>query len=309
MTFTTEEMTEAFGSRLEFGKPLAPLTTFRTGGPARFFYEAVTIEQLAAVVATARKLGLEFVIFGGGSNLLVSDEGYEGLVVKVGVRKMELDDSDGIICGAGEDLSDLVSFAVRNSLTGLEFATDIWGTVGGAIYGNAGAYGGQIGGLVEEVTVLDKAGTVQTLDRDACCFQYRDSRFKTSGEIIVEARLKLQEGDPAVIQARVDEISTARQAKFPADGHCAGCFFKNIPDPNEEYGKLAAGKLLEQVGAKDMSVGGARVYEKHANIILSSENATSADIKRLSEQLKEEVMQKFGIILEEEIILVGRFYS
>ncbi len=302
-----QEMAEAFGDRLEFDRPLAPLTTFKTGGPARFFYEAMTVEQLTAAVATAHRLGVDFLVIGGGSNLLISDEGYDGLVIRVSVRRLEFVDPDHIVCGAGEELSDLVAFALEHSLTGLEFATGIWGTVGGALYGNAGAYGGQMGGLVDEVTVLDRAGTLQVVDQETCRFQYRDSRFKTSGEIIVESRLSLKKGDKAAIRSKVDEIAAVRNAKFPAEGRCAGCVFKNIPDSREKHGKLPAGRLLEQIGAKGMSVGGARVYDEHANIILSSENATSADIKQLADQLKEDVRQKFGIILEEEIILVGRF--
>ena len=302
-----QEMAEAFGERLEFDRPLAPLTTFKTGGAARFYYEAVTAEQLTAVVTTAHRLGVEFLVIGGGSNLLVSDEGYDGLVIKVGVRRLELVGADRIVCGAGEELSDLVAFVFQHSFTGLEFATGIWGTVGGALYGNAGAYGGQIGSLVDEVTVLERTGSLRSLDRESCRFEYRDSRFKTSGEIIVESRFVLPKGDQAVIRSRVDEIAAIRGAKFPADGHCAGCFFKNIPDSREPHGKLPAGRLLEEIGAKDMSVGGARVYGIHANIIISSKNATSADIKCLADQLKEKVRQKFGIILEEEIILIGRF--
>jgi len=302
-----QELTQAFGPGLEFDKPLAPLTTFRTGGPARYFYEAGTIDDLASAVKAAAHLGIEFVTIGGGSNLLVSDDGYDGLIIKAAVRQLELVGRTGIACGAGEDLADLVEFAARQSLTGLEFATGIWGTVGGAIYGNAGAYGGQIGSLVIEITVVDRAGQIKTVDRDYCRFSYRDSHFKTSGEIIVAARIDLAEGDHDEIRTRIDEIAATRNEKFPPDGRCAGCFFKNIPDPKEEHGKLAAGRLLEEVGAKSMSFGGARVYEKHANIIVGGEKATSSDIFRLASALKEKVREKFGIILEEEIIQIGRF--
>jgi UDP-N-acetylmuramate dehydrogenase len=218
---------------------------------------------------------------------------------------MAVNDATAISCGAGEDLTTLVEFAAKNGLSGLEFAAGIWGTVGGAIYGNAGAYGGEVGARVESLTLVEPSGDVKDVDRDYCRFGYRDSYLKSSGDIVVEARFRLETGDVEEIRRKVDEIVAIREVKFPPDGKSAGCFFKNIPDPKEKFGKLPAGRLLEQVGAKGMSVGGARVFDKHANIIVNTGSATSKDIRLLADKLKEKVFAEFGIRLEEEIIQVG----
>lgn len=298
---------KAFGSRLEFDKGLAQFTSFNTGGPARYFFSAQDIDHIVRVVQTAKKFSLPFFILGGGSNVLVSDRGYDGLVIKVDIRGLELIGKDEIKCGAGEELKTLVNFATENSLTGLEFASGIWGTGGGAIYGNAGAYGGEIGSVLAEVVLVDGEGDVKTVTPDYCRFNYRDSYLKRSGEIIVKARFRLKRGDAKQIRQKVSEILALRKAKHPADGLSAGCFFKNIPDSNEKYGKTPAGRLLEQVGAKRLAVGGARVFEKHANILVNDGTATSQDIRRLADILKEKVYEQFGIRLQEEVIQLGKF--
>ncbi len=299
------ELSAALGPGLEFDRDLASLTTFGTGGPARYFLTAVSADEISAAVTTATRLNLPLFLMGGGSNLLISDRGFDGLVVRVDVRGMEVIDSCSISCGAGEDLTALVDFATEHSLTGIEFAAGIWGTVGGAIYGNAGAYGGEIGRRVEALTLVEPGGKVKKVDGAYCRFGYRDSYLKTTGEIVVEARFLLEKGDVADIRQRVQEIVAVREVKFPPESKSAGCFFKNIPDPKEKFGKLPAGRLLEQVGAKGMSVGGARVFDKHANIIVNTGGATSKDIRQLADKLKEKVFAEFGIRLEEEIIQVG----
>jgi UDP-N-acetylmuramate dehydrogenase len=303
---TRAELVEAFGSGLEFNKPLAPCTSFRTGGPAACFLAVNDAETIARAVREAQRLGISFALIGGGSNLLVSDGGFDGLVIKVDVRGLEVLEGHVVISGAGEDLMGLVRFAQENNLAGLEFAAGIWGTVGGAIYGNAGAFGGEIGDLIIDVTLVDRAGTVRTVDRDYCRFQYRDSYLKKTREIVAEARLQLQPGDRDAIRKRVEEILALRVTKHP-EQLTAGCVFKNIPDRTQPYGKLPAGKLLEEVGAKQMAVGGAKVFERHANIIVNSGNATSADIFALLTMMKEKVRERFGIELEEEVIRIGEF--
>jgi len=295
------------GDKLEFGKPLAPLTTFGTGGPARYFITVTTAQEASKAVSAAVQLGLPFTLIGGGSNLLVSDSGFDGLVIRMAVMGLKLIDETTVDCGAGEDLQALVLFAADNSLSGMEFATGIWGTVGGAIYGNAGAYGGDIGSVISRVTLVDPAGRLKTVSKEYCRFGYRDSILKSTGEVLTEARVSLKRDDPASIRKRIDDIMDKRNAKFPRGGKTAGCFFKNIPDPAQEFGKLPAGRLLEEVGAKKMAVGGAQVYDKHANVIINSGNATSKDIRQLADKLKEKVLDAFGIKLEEEIIQIGDF--
>lgn len=297
----------AFGGTLEFGRPLAPFTSYKTGGPARYFVAVNSADEIATVVAKAKKLSLPYFLIGGGSNLLVSDEGFDGLIVKVDVRGLAVVDDTSIESGAGENLMALVAFATANSLTGLEFAAGIWGSVGGAVYGNAGAFGGEIGSVTTAVTLVDNSGQVKEVGPDYCRFGYRDSYLKVTHEIVARVRLQLQKGDHAAIKKRVEEILALRDSKHPNTGKSAGCFFKNIPDPSQPHGKLPAGKLLEESGAKELQVGGARVFDKHANIIVNTGNATSSDIRILADKMKQLVFEKFKIELQEEVQQVGRF--
>ena len=301
------KMIEAFGSVLEFDRSLAPLTSFKTGGRARYFISAESTDEIVRAVTGARRLGIPFFLMGGGSNLLVSDRGFDGLVIRVAVTGMRFIPEVDIECGAGEDLMDLVNFATENSLTGLEFAAGIWGMVGGAIYGNAGAFGGEIGSVLTRATVVDQDGKVREVGPEELKFEYRHSILKETREIVTSARFSLKPGDRFAIQARVNEIIAQRGERHPVDGRSAGCFFKNIPDPSEPHGKLPAGRLLEQVGAKELSVGDARVYERHANIIVNSGHATSQEIRRLADILKKRVQDQFGIELQEEVQQLGSF--
>jgi len=297
----------SFGPDLEFAKEMAPMTSYHTGGRAKYFIAARSIGEITRSVRAAEKLGIPRFVLGGGTNLLVSDNGYDGLVIKVDIMGIKLEVSDTVRCGAGEQLMALVGFATEHSLSGLEFAAGIWGTVGGAIYGNAGAFGGEIGPLTRELTLVDRNGLVRTVGPDYCRFAYRDSSLKTTHEVVVEALLGLQAGDRNAIGSKVKEILAARDGKHPNDGMSAGCFFKNIPDPKEKFGKLPAGKLLDEIGAKGMAVGGAKVFDKHANIIVNTGTATSKEIRQLADILKEKVKARFGIELQEEVIQLGRF--
>ena len=295
------------GKRLEFDRSLAEFTTFGTGGPASLFLEAKSIEDMTQAVTAANRLNLDYLVIGGGSNLLVADSGYDGLVIRTGIGGLKLRNETEIVCGAGENLMTLVNFAVDNSLSGLEFAAGIWGSVGGAVFGNAGAYGGDISQVLTKATLVDSEGQLKTVDTDYLRFGYRDSYLKTTGEIVVEACFRLRKDDVKLIRDKVHSILADREAKFPPTDKCAGCMFKNIPDADSEHGKIAAGRLLEEVGAKSMSVGDARVSEKHANIIVNGGSATSKDIRRLADTLKELVFEKYGIMLQEEVIQVGKF--
>jgi UDP-N-acetylmuramate dehydrogenase len=300
-------MMALLGPKLEFNKGLASFTCFKTGGSARYFLSAQTVDDVARTVKAAKKLKLPCFFLGGGSNLLVSDQGYDGLIVRIDVLGIELIGEVEIECGAGVELAALVEFAAENSLSGLEFASGIWGTIGGAVYGNAGAFGGDIGAVVTEVTLVDGEGEVKTVGPEYCRFDYRDSYLKTSREAIVKVRFKLKKGDNSQIRRKIDEILALRRDRHPVEGRSAGCFFKNIPDPNRPHQKIPAGRLLEEVGAKRMAIGGARVFEKHANIIVNTGSATSNDIWRLADMLKKKVYEKFGVKLEEEVIQLGKF--
>lgn len=214
----------AFGPDLEFAKDMAPLTSYQTGGRARYFYSAHSAEEITRAVRSAQRLDIPYFVLGGGTNLLVSDDGFDGVVIKVDVPGIALHNADGIRCGAGEQLMALVDFATANSLSGLEFAAGIWGTVGGAIYGNAGAFGGEIGSKVSELVLADSSGNIKKVGRDYCHFAYRDSYLKTSREVVVEIFLKLQPAKRELIAGKVKEILASRDGKHPNDGMSAGCF-------------------------------------------------------------------------------------
>ncbi len=306
-SLSRSEMIEYFGPELEFDKDLSRFTTFKTGGPAKYFLTVKSAEEVSESIKTAHRLQIPFFIVGGGSNLLVSDCGFEGLMIKVNVSGLRLIDSNIIFCGAGEELMDLINFSADNSLTGLEFAAGIFGLVGGAIYGNAGAYGGEIADIIKEITLVDMDGNIKKVDANYCKFGYRDSLLKKSNEVVIDALFELSAGEKTDIRSKINEIIEIRAKKHPVEGKCAGSFFKNIPDPKEKYGKLPAGRLLEQAGCKGLKVGGAQVFEKHANIIVNRGNATSSDIRKLADIMKERVSVKFGILLEEEVIQIGQF--
>lgn len=300
------DVSAAIGDTVEFGKPLAPLTSFQTGGPAAFFIEARSLDNIVRAVSGANKLGIPFFVIGGGSNLLISDTGFDGLIIKVAIAGRKIVDETYMECGAGVDLTEVVDFASEASLTGIEFAAGIWGTVGGAVYGNAGAYGGAMGDVVDSLDLIDSDGQGRTENNAYCRFAYRDSFLKRTKEVIATVRIKLQKGDPEQIRAKVADILTDRRQKHP-DHMTAGCFFKNIEDPSQPHGKLAVGRLLEQAGAGKLSFGGARVFEKHANMIVNTGQATSRDIHELAGLLRELVLKESGIELEEEVTRIGQF--
>ncbi len=300
------QMTVAFGPKLEFSRALGPLTSFGTGGPARYFLPVRSRDELSQAVAIAAKSKIPFFILGGGSNLLVSDDGYNGLVIRLEIVGLSLAEPNLIEVGAGEQLSALVDFATEQSLTGLEFAAGIWGTVGGAVYGNAGAFGGEVGQVLTEACVIDRTGRAKTVAVDHFDFGYRSSRLKTTGDILATARFALTPGNQAEIKSRVDNILAQRTERHPSE-RTAGCFFKNIPDSSQPHGKMPAGQLLEEAGAGPLSVGGAGVYKKHANIIVTDKRATSKDIRLLADMMKKKVFDRFGIELQEEIQQLGSF--
>jgi UDP-N-acetylmuramate dehydrogenase len=304
--YSAVTLQKEFGDRLKTDQPLADLNTFGTGGHARFFMEVRSAEELSALIKAASRLSVPYFMLGGGSNVLVSDSGYDGLIIRNSIMGLEIS-GDSITSGAGEKLQALVDFATDGSLSGLEFASGIWGTVGGAVYGNAGAYGSDIGSALSWAELVDKQGNVRVEKADYFEFDYRSSKLKQTGEFITRVNFALKAGKRETIQQRIDEIMSLRIKRLPIGERSAGCFFKNIPDNTRKFGKLSSGKLLEEIGAKNMRYGGARVFKNHANIIINSGTAKSADIRRLANLLKARVKEKFGINLQEEVIFLGEF--
>jgi len=299
--------------------PLKEYTTFKIGGPARYFFVAKNKEDLKNAILWAKKKKLSFFILGGGSNVLFSDKGFNGLVIKLQNTQYEIRNTN-VIAGAGVPLQKLVLEAVKKGLSGLENLVGIPGTLGGAIWGNAGAFGREIGDLVEEVKVLDVGGSkleVKKLKKEDCKFGYRNSIFKRRKNwIILEATLKLEKGNKKEIEEKIKEILKLRNEKQPLEFPSAGSVFKNVPIEKvpkkiqEKFkekiknGFLPAGVLIEAVGLKGFQIGGAKISEKHANFIVNTGEAKARDVLELIELIKKRVKKKFKIELKEEIVLV-----
>ncbi|HUT21782.1 MAG TPA: UDP-N-acetylmuramate dehydrogenase [Candidatus Bipolaricaulota bacterium] len=301
-------------------EPMSRHTTFKVGGPAEYFCEVNNKADLHKVLSAAKKAHLPFFIFGGGSNLLVSDSGIKGLVIKMTEGDIEIFENQ-VRVFAGNNLRAMIGQAISSGLAGLEFAANIPGTVGGAIRGNAGAYGQGAGDFVYQVEALNVDGaevSLELLSKGDCEFSYRDSVFKKRPELIIaEGVFKLlsSRGDIKERQEAVKKELADRLAKQPYECPSAGCTFKNaiFDDKFEElkawevHGKLPAARLIQEAGLMGSSIGGAKVSEKHANFIYNSQDATARDIMELMEMVKKEVKEKFGVELEEEVQKVGEF--
>ncbi len=262
---------------------LAPYTTLGVGGPARYLVEVRTVAETREAVGLKEK----WVVIAGGSNLLISDDGYDGLII---VNRMP---------GSGMMLNDLVDQMNGRGLAGMECLAGIPGTVGGAVYGNAGAYGQTISDHLKGVTTLSGYWP-----KEKCGFGYRESIFKKNKEIILEVDFDLPKGDKEALTAKSHEIRELRKKKYPPDMRCPGSFFMNLW---VEGRKVAAGYFLEQVGAKGRRLGGAAVADYHGNLIYNAGGAKAAEIWELARQLQEEVQKKFGVALVPEVQLLGRF--
>lgn len=277
---------------------LAQFTTFRIGGPAKYFYETEKPQQLLFAYDTAIKEGLKFFILGGGSNILFADEGFDGLVIKDSCRDIVID-GNTISTQSGVWLDNLVNTAAENSLAGLEFAAGIPGNVGGAIYGNAGAFGGSIADLLESAVVYNPRDGVRIVGNSHFGFAYRHSRLKVEHELVLSAKLKLTSGEKGEIVDKINEHRQLRRTKHPVKEGSAGSVFKNIKQPELK----PAGKILEDSGVRGMRVGGAEIFEKHCNIIVNRGKATAADVRQLAAVMRQKAFDKFGIELEYEITI------
>ncbi|MCI9199823.1 MAG: UDP-N-acetylmuramate dehydrogenase [Lachnospiraceae bacterium] len=284
-----------------FNEPMSRHTTFRVGGAAKCLIKINNKEQLKKLVPYLQITGQKYFILGNGSNLLVGDRGYSGIVVK-------LDDGNGSITVEGERmkvsagtlLGKAAMEAKENSLTGMEFASGIPGTIGGAIVMNAGAYGGEMKQIVESVEVMNREGEILVLDNDTMEFGYRTSVIKSRPFVILETVLALKKGDKEEIGAKMEELAKQRREKQPLEYASAGSTFKR---PEGYF----AGKLIMDAGLRGFSIGGARVSEKHCGFVINSGNATAADIREVIEEVQQCVKAKFGVALEREVIYLGDF--
>ena len=286
---------------------LAPYTVFKIGGPARFFCEVKDKEDLAEAFLLAKEKSLPVFVFGAGSNVLISDEGFAGLVIKMNLVGLAADGLK-IVASTGVSMARAVNFAAENNLGGFEWGVGIPGTVGGSIFGNAGCFGGEIKDVVDSVEIFD-GESFKNLRNFECGFAYRDSVFKKHLDwIIVKAALNLKKVDSAESRKKILEYSQGRVLeKTQASGNkgvqeigaqCAGCIFRN---PKAD---LAAGFLIDTAGLKGKKIGEAMVSAKHANFIINTGSATARDVRALISLVKGEVQKKHGVLLEEEIRII-----
>lgn len=283
-------------------KPFEPMrfhTSFKIGGAADIFITPETKEQLVSVLSCCKECGIPVFIIGNGSNLLVSDSGIDGAVISL--SKMNTISVNGceITCLAGAVLSAVCRAALSSSLTGAEFAYGIPGTAGGALYMNAGAYGGEMAGIIKDADYVTKNGSSGTLSAKDMRLGYRTSVFKNSDMIITRLTLTLKKGDKAEIEEKMKELARKRREKQPLEYPSAGSTFKR---PEGYF----AGTLIEKNGLKGTAVGGAAVSEKHAGFIINTGSATCGDVTALIKQVQQTVLKGDGVLLEPEVIQIGR---
>lgn len=282
-------------------EPMCNHTTFRIGGNADVYVRVINDHEVADLIKYLKEKSVPFFIIGKGSNLLVSDDGYRGVIIEIGsnysgVRMMDAT----IVAKAGTSMSRLSRFAMENGYTGLEFASGIPGTVGGGVIMNAGAYGGEMRQVVYRVRVMTPNGEVKMMSNDEMEFEYRNSKAKKEGYIILQVEFRLTKGEPEVIEGIMRDLSVKRKEKQPLEYPSAGSTFKR---PEGYF----AGKLIADAELKGYSIGGAQVSEKHAGFLINAGDATASDMYKLIKEVQQKVSDKFEVSLEPEVIFLGDF--
>ena len=299
------------------GAPLSEYTRFGIGGPADLLIETAHEAAFTAALALLREQRMPHVVIGSGTNLVVSDAGFRGTVLRYTASSIRRD-GRFVECDAGAELMDLVGYTVDQDLQGIQTLMGIPGAVGGAVYGNAGAYGHAIAEVVRGVRFFDGCA-IRDLSGEGCEFRYRESVFKRNRDwVVLRVRMEFSEGDGAALRKTAEEILAIRNEKFPPTLKCAGSIFKNlheaelpptvraqVPDKVVREGKIPAAWFLEQVGAKDSWEGRIHIAPYHANLIYNAGGATAKELCRMIARLKSAVHARFGIFLEEEVQYVG----
>lgn len=307
MDLFKDELKDRLGQNLKFDVLLKDHTTIGTGGVADYFFTANKIEQLIEAVKVANNLGLPVKVIGGGSNILFSDSGFRGMVIKNLTENIVISRETGeVIADSGIMVSKLINLLVSSEMGGIEFMAGVPGTLGGAVYGNAGSASQYIGDYIKGVTILEcGSNNIEIVNRDHqwLDFYYRSSKLKRSNNnsVILTVQMRMAQKRSDEIVKRVQENLFTRKEKQPLGERSCGSWFKNPGKLPEQ----SAGFLLDKSGAKRLKVGGAAVSKKHANFIVNKANATSNDIKRLAELAKDSVKNNFGIVLEEEVEYCG----
>ncbi len=295
---------------LRRGEPLAPFTTFRVGGPAEYFLQLSRAADLQSALAAAHADGVAVTFLGGGSNVLVSDAGVRGLVIRVHGGEVGAISDTLVRADAGLTINGLVRWTINRGIAGLEAWAGTPGTVGGAIHGNAHFKGRLIGELVNSVELLDGRGRTIRVAAADMAFGYDRSRLQSSGELLVSADFRVGRGEPAALRAVARESLAFRKRTQPLESASAGCIFQN-PDPAldrvPESIPPSAGALVDRAGLKGSTEGGARVSPTHGNFIVNEGAASAADIRRLIDRCRESVRDRFGVALRDEIVYLGEF--
>jgi UDP-N-acetylmuramate dehydrogenase len=303
-------MRAAFGDRLRAGAPLAPLTTFRVGGPAEWLLETRNSDEMATALSIARASGTPATLLGGGSNVLVADRGVRGLVIRPRGGDVHAVDAAHIRADAAVTINGLVRWTINHGRAGLEAWAGTPGTVGGAIFGNAHFGGRLIGDLVTEVRLIAPDNTVADVPAAAMAFGYDRSRLQTTAEVLLSAVFRVSPGEPAALRAIARASLAFRKRTQPLETPSAGCVFQN-PEPGRDAVPdgipWSAGALVDRAGLKGASAGGARVSPTHGNFIVNDGGATAGEIRRLIERCKTAVRDRFGVALREEIVYLGAF--
>jgi UDP-N-acetylmuramate dehydrogenase len=314
---TLRRLAEIPNLHVSAGTLLAPRTRLGIGGPADIYAETARVESVVDAVRLIKAAGLDYAVIGSGTNLIVSDEGFRGAVLRFTASRI-LEDSSRIRVEAGAELQTLMDFAIGRGLQGLETLAGIPGSVGGAIHGNAGAYGHSVCELVREVHFFD-GHRLRIFENQECEFGYRESIFKRHANwIIFSADLALKTAEAQELRRRADQILDVRNRKFPPTLKCAGSIFKNlvfaelppavaglVPPEAIREGKVPAAYFLEQTGAKGMAKGDIRVADYHANLMYNAGAGTARDLCALIGELRQRVRERFGLELEEEVQYLG----
>ena len=278
-------------------EPMSKYTSFKIGGPAECMVKIKTLEQLKSILKYTNENNINLTIIGNGSNILVSDDGIKGIVVKIEIDNLEIDIQDKkaiITVGSGVKLGLLAQKCLKQEITGFEFASGIPGTIGGAIRMNAGAHGSEMKDIVKTVTYVDRNGAVHKIENNQAEFEYRKSLFSHNDYIIVETEIELEKGNANKIKEKMTEYANFRKEKQPIEYPSAGSTFKRGSD-------FITAKLIDECGLKGYQIGGAQISEKHAGFIINKNNATAKDVIKLMEYTKEQVYKKFGKTIEAEI--------
>ncbi len=282
---------------VKLNEPLSRHTTFKIGGAADIFAMPRTAEELIFVIRLCREYNIDHYIIGNGSNLLVRDKGFRGCIIRPDLKELSLD-GGRITAGAGVMLSAAARLAADNSLTGMEFASGIPGTVGGGVCMNAGAYGGELKDIIEYVKILDTDLNIKTLSCEQAAFGYRTSGIMKENAIVLEAAFVLEKGDKDEIVGKMNTLNSQRREKQPLEYPSAGSTFKR---PEGYF----AGKLIDDCGLRGFAVNDAQVSEKHCGFVVNKGNATAKDVLELMEKVEQKVFDEFGVRLEPEVRIIG----